>query len=135
MNFQAKDKIKRVKIAKELHSKGFSIKKLAEYFDVSEDTASEYLKYDIQGKEDKEIIVKKETPNITLSDFASNTTTVDKVLPKNIPQGDRCPLCNKYHKYELMIAWNDKIRICKKCYNSMDSEKMDKLERLQNINS
>lgn len=130
MNFQTKDKIKRIKIAKDLFTKGFTKERLADYFDVSIDTVDGYLKYDIMHDGKREIIVKKRIPITTLSDFATTTTTMDKMLPQIEKEGDKCKLCGAYSKFEHMIKWNSKTRICKHCYATMNKDKMNKLNSL-----
>ncbi len=124
MNFQHKDKIKRVKLAKELHKKGYSINQLAEYFEVNENTVNEYLKEEISVDEDNNIIEHKDKEKTTLDQFTEKTTTLDKTLPKVEIQGNRCIICKEYFKFEQMIKWQDEKRICKRCYATSDKSKI-----------
>tara|TARA_Y100000031_G_C8107761_1_gene331885 strand:+ start:175 stop:561 length:387 start_codon:yes stop_codon:yes gene_type:complete len=127
MNFQHKDKLKRVKLAKELHSKGYSLKQLAEYFDISEETVDEYLKQEISVDENNEIIERKEKETLTLDAFSDKTTTIDKALPEVEVQGNRCINCKTYHKFEQMIKWKNDKNICKACFSTLDKSKIDEL--------
>lgn len=130
MNFQAKDKIKRIKMAKDLFTKGFSIERLASYFEVSTETINGYLAHDIIHDGNKEIVIKKEVPITTLTDFALKTTTMDRALPTMPKEGDACAICKEYGKYKYMKKWKDDVYICKTCYSSLDR---DKIRLLNNI--
>jgi len=129
MNFAQRDRMKRVKQAKDLFAKGFTVRRLSEYFDVSEDTVESYLKEEIQVDENNVVIVGKEKKMTTLDAFSSKTTTVDNVLPDVEKTGARCKCCNEYKKFQFLIDWNPTTKVCKDCYNSLDSEKMRKLNR------
>jgi formylmethanofuran dehydrogenase subunit E len=135
-SFHHKEKIKRLRLTKQLLDKGFTKQKLSEYFEVSLETVEGYIQdsKNIEGFESGVIIKENEKvkPESSLHNFTQKTVSTNDFLKDTFIKTDRikCPLCNEMLKEEGTIKWNEKIKICKDCFNKLDN---DALRRLNNI--
>ncbi|MBW3004134.1 HTH domain-containing protein [Candidatus Woesearchaeota archaeon] len=132
-HFQKKEKQKRISLTKQLIDKGFSIKKLAEYFQVSEATVRDYIAQmkEIESQESGFVIKHPETEkNLnTLQSFTEKTTTTKDFFKDSNIKTDRirCPLCNLFVNPTNITSIHNK-QICKNCFKTLDAKKLDKLQ-------
>ena len=131
-HFQKKEKLKRINLTKQLLDKGFSIKKLAEYFGVGEGTVRDYVRQvkEIDKPESGFIIKQPETEKTinTLQNFTEKTTTTSDFFKDENLRSDRvrCPLCNLLINPDNITIINNK-KICKNCFKTLDAKDLDNL--------
>lgn len=134
-HFQKKEKQKRILLTKQLLAKGFSIKKLSEYFGVGEGTVREYTRQikELETPPESGIVLKQpETEKIddtnTLNRFTADTvSTKDYFKDARIQTARlRCPICQQFINPELTKTIKNK-KICINCFKTLDAKALDKL--------
>jgi len=134
-SFNHKEKNKRIVLAKQLAQKGFDLKKMAEYFGVSESTVKSYLD-DKSGDENLQSaaieVKEKENQKIigSLNNFIKDTiSTKDFFKDSNIVTGRiKCRKCNEFFSEENLIKLNKEVHICKNCFKMLNNEELMKFK-------
>ncbi|MBW3015843.1 hypothetical protein KY330_05465 [Candidatus Woesearchaeota archaeon] len=137
-SFHHKEKLKRISLTKQLLERGFTIKKLSEYFGVSEDTVKEYIREarDLSTDTNSSIILtqKQDKTLNTLESFSNKSVSTKEFFNDSKIKTNRlkCALCNQFFHKDATIKWNNQITICKTCHATLDEDKLNKLQHISN---
>ncbi len=134
MSFHHQEKIKRIKISKELAKKGLKPEEIAQYFGVQKETVMEYLVAGGESHTSSQLIIAKDKKIPTLFSYAQKTVSSSSFF-KDVPyvEGFQCPLCRRYRKYEVGKKWDSKRYICFECFMTLTPEKKAILDKKDNF--
>ncbi|MEA3430943.1 MAG: hypothetical protein U9R08_06750 [Nanoarchaeota archaeon] len=132
-SFHHKEKLKRINLTKQLLDKGFSIRKLADYFGVGESTVREYIRQikEFNTSAESNVVLKQpETEKFenTLSRFTEKSISTSDFFKDKTLKTDRvrCPLCNLLINPDNVTTINNK-KICKNCFKTLDAKTLNNL--------
>lgn len=132
-HFQKKEKVKRITLTRELIDKGFSVKNIADYFDVGEDTVRDYIRQIKERSPESEsgiIILHPKTERFenTLHSFCKKTVSASDYFKDENLRTDRvrCPICNLFVNPGNVTSINNK-KICKNCFETLDAKDLNNL--------